>query len=96
MEPGTEAKAKPSVSLAKPVHCMHAVPCQVFRCVKVGGYSQLHPNLCPITSPDRPGLPVFTLKNWERPGYEAKRACVVFQNLVASDNNFGWYKNNFL
>ena len=32
------------------------------------------PKQRPITSSDRPGLPIFqraTLKNWARPGYEA-------------------------
>ena len=48
--------------------------------LRVGGDSKknrVDPKQCPITSPDRPGLPVFqraTLKNWVWPGDEASLA----------------------
>ena len=41
----------------------------------MGGDAQPCLKLCPITSPDRPGLPNFsraTLKNMGWPGYEAR------------------------
>ena len=48
---------------------------------RMGGDSKPRPKQRPITSPDRPGLPLFqraTLQNWVRPGYEAR---FLFQTL---------------
>ena len=48
---------------------------------QLGGDSKPCPKPCPITSPDRVGLPIIkraTLKNWVRPGYEARSWVRIF------------------
>ena len=58
---------------------------------RMGGDSKPRPKPRPITSPDRPGLPVFqhaTLKNWVGPGYEAS----LNHKTSLADNRGSTYK----